>query len=455
MKVWEKRFSELPDDSILEFTSSLKDDFFLYPYDIKGSQAHVEMLCRGGYISPEEKKILIEGLEKIKKELDQGTFPFQKDEDIHMAIERRLQELVGEVADKLHTARSRNDQVVLDEKMFLKEKIKVIIEKIKSFQEIILGKAEENIEVIMPGFTHFRPAQPVLFSHWLMAYFWMMERDKERFKDVLKRNDVLPLGSGALSGTSLNIDREFLAKKLAFSRVSPNSMDAVSERDFIVEFVFSSSLLFLHLSRLSEELIIYSSPFFAWITIPDKYCTGSSIMPQKKNPDILELIRGKASKILGYATAISSLIKSLPLTYNRDLQEDKDVLRETPREVISTLEIIQRIVKEMEIHPANMQKDATTSYVLATDLVELMVEKGTPFRQAYRKVGEIVKILEKQGKDFSSLSQEEWNKYFPFPKEEMKDFEVKISVERKKSSGGTAPSRVKEQIARGRELLAK
>ena len=414
------------------------------------------MLRQGGYISSEEERRLLKGLKKVKKELDDGVFPFQEDEDIHMAIERRLKELVGEVADKLHTARSRNDQVVLDEKMFLKEKITAIIERIESFQETILRKAEENIEVIMPGFTHFRPAQPVLFSQWLMAYFWMMERDKERFKDALKRSDVLPSGSGALSGTSLNIDREFLAQELNFSRISPNSMDTVSERDFIIEFLFSSTLLFLHLSRLSEELIIYSSPFFKWVTIPDKYCTGSSIMPQKKNPDTLELIRGKSSKILGYLTSISSLLKGLPLTYNRDLQEDKEALRETPREVISALEIIQGIVKDMEINSSNMRKMAEISYTLATDLVELMVEKGISFRKAYRKVGEVVKKMEEKGKDFSSLNEEEWRKHLSLSTEEIKKIlDVKISVERKKSYGGTAPFRVKEQIEKGWKILRK
>ncbi len=445
MKVWEKRFQHLPDKFIDNFTSSLQMDFFLYPYDIKGSIAHVKMLQHSGYILKEEEKILLEGLKKVKEEIDNKKFKSNGDEDIHMAVERRLKELVGKVADKLHTARSRNDQVALDERMFLKEKTSSIIKKIKSFQEIILRKAEENIEVIMPGFTHFRPAQPVLFSHWLMAYFWKLQRDKERFYGNYKRMNILPSGSCALSGTSLKIDREYLAKELGFSRISENSMDSVSERDFLLEFVSSSMILFIHLSRLSEELIIFSSPYFNWVKIPEKYLTGSSIMPQKKNPDTLELIRGKTSKILGYASSIASLLKNLPLTYNRDLQEDKEILRNTPEEVISSLEIIQRILKDMEINKDKMEKDSESSYTLSTDLVELMVEKGIPFREAYQKVGEFVKKLEEEGKDFYPLKGN-----LPFSDEEIKELlDVRKSVERKKSYGGTSPLRVKEQIKKG------
>jgi len=456
MKVWEKRFRKLPDKEIEEFTSSFNEDNFLYPYDIEGSKAHVLMLEKAGYLTSEEKERLIEGLERVKKEMEEGEFEVKGDEDVHMAVERRLKELVGDVAEKLHTARSRNDQVVLDEKLFLKDKIPEIIERIEAVQKVILEKAEEYLGVVMAGFTHFRPAQPVLFSHWLMVYFWMLERDKGRFEDVLKRVDEFPGGSLALAGTSLAIDRQFMAEKLGFKKVSPNSMDAVSDRDFILEFLTASLQVILHLSRIAEELIIFSSPYFSWIKIPQEYMTGSSIMPQKMNPDVLELIRGRTGRILGYVVSMSTVMKGLPLTYNRDLQEDKIPLWEGYKLTVSILSMMKGIIEGMEVEKGKMEGGAKGYYLVATDIVERLVEKGMAFRSAYRKVGEVVKKLEDEGREFSSLTQDEWKKYFGFEEEEVKEIlSFRDSVERKKVLGGTATSEVRKEIEKGKKLLKK
>jgi len=371
-----------------------------------------------------------------------------------MAVERRLKEMVGDIADKLHTARSRNDQVVVDEKLFLKDKIPQLQEEIRTLQKTILQKAEEKMGIIIPGFTHFRPAQPVLFSHWLLSYFWMLDRDRERLQDALKRVDIFPGGSLALAGTSLQIDREFVAKKLGFSQISPNSMDAVSDRDFILEFLYSILLLSLHLSRLAEELVIFSSPYFSWIKLPQEYMTGSSIMPHKMNPDTAELIRARTGRISGYLVSLSMVLKSLPLTYNRDLQEDKIPLYEGYRTALSTLKMMQGMVRGMEINPNKIEDSLKDEFLIATDIVEKMVEKGIPFREAYRKVGELVKVLEKEKRNFSSLKSEEWEKYLGLREEEGKALlSCKNSVERKKSPGGTSPEEVRKQILKAKEVL--
>ncbi len=454
MKVWEKRFDLLPGKEIEEFTSSIKEDLFLYPYDIQASKIHSLMLEKCGFINPEEREKIWKGLERIKEEFDKGVFVFQGDEDIHMAVERRLKEMVGDIADKLHTARSRNDQVVVDEKLFLKDKIPQLQEEIRTLQKTILQKAEEKMGIIIPGFTHFRPAQPVLFSHWLLSYFWMLDRDRERLQDALKRVDIFPGGSLALAGTSLQIDREFVAKKLGFSQISPNSMDAVSDRDFILEFLHSILLLSLHLSRLAEELVIFSSPYFSWIKLPQEYMTGSSIMPHKMNPDTAELIRARTGRISGYLVSLSMVLKSLPLTYNRDLQEDKIPLYEGYRTALSTLKMMQGMVRGMEINPNKIEDSLKDEFLIATDIVEKMVEKGIPFREAYRKVGELVKVLEKEKRNFSSLKSEEWEKYLGLREEEGKTLlSCKNSVERKKSPGGTSPEEVRKQILKAKEVL--
>ncbi len=438
----------------MEFTSSLSLDKELYPYDILGSKVHVKMLHKSGILSKEERDKLLQGLEEIKEEMDEGKFVFQEDEDIHMAIERALKEKVGELANKLHTARSRNDQVALDERLYLMEAIPKIKEKIRQLQEAILLCAEKNLKVIMPGFTHFQHAQPVLFSHYLMAYFWKLERDKERFSGTLKRVKVLPSGSCALAGTSLPVDREFMAKELGFEKVSPNSMDAVSERDFLIEYLFSSSLLMMHLSRLSEELIIFSSPEFSFVRIEESFCTGSSIMPQKRNPDVLELIRGKTAILYGYLFTLLSAMKNLPLTYNRDMQEDKRPLLETEKILLPSLEIMSRILLTLKVNKKRMEEMAGKDYTLATDLVEYLVERGMSFRNAYQLVGEMVKSICREGKEFKDLTLEEWEKFSPLLASGIKDLlSLEKSVERKNSYGGTSPQQVRKQIKEGKELL--
>ncbi len=449
-KLWGGRFSKETAKLVEEFTASIHFDKRLYKQDIAGSIAHVRMLAKQGIIKSEEAERIIQGLKEIKEEIEKGEFVFTAaDEDIHMAIERRLHEKIGKVAAKLHTARSRNDQIVLDMRLYLKEEIRAIMQAIKELMQSLLAVAEEHIETILPGYTHLQRAQPVSLAHHLLAYVQMLKRDRERFADCYKRVDVMPLGSAALAGTTFPIDRHYVAKILGFSKVSENSMDTVSDRDFILEFLSVSAILAVHLSRMAEELILWSSQEFDFIEIDDAFCTGSSIMPQKKNPDVAELIRGKTGRVLGNLIALLIVLKGLPLSYNRDLQEDKEPLFDTIDTIKPSLTILAQLWQNIKIKGQNMLRATQKGYLLATDLADYLVTKGLPFRQAHRVVGEMVRYCQEKGKELEQLSLNEMQSFSPLMEEDAKKIlDVKAAVARRNSFGGTSFEEVKRQIAK-------
>lgn len=453
-KPWEGRFKEKTRRAVEEFTSSIQFDRRLYKYDILGSIAHAEMLARQGIIKGEEARKIIKGLKEIEREIERGDFPFRADlEDIHMNIEGRLIEKIGDVGGKLHTARSRNDQVSLDLRLYLRDEIKEILSLIKALKSNLIKKAEENIDVVMPGYTHLQRAQPVLFSHYLLAYFDMLERDSERFRDCLERLNVSPLGAGALAGTGFPIDRRYVAKRLGFPKVSENSIDAVSDRDFILEFSSTSSILMMHLSRLSEDIILWSSQEFSFLEIPDTLATGSSIMPQKKNPDVPELVRGKTGKVYGNLFALLTMMKALPLSYNRDMQEDKEGLFDTVDTVKDSLRIYSLLIKGIKINRERMAEAARGGFMTATDIADYLVRKGLPFRKAHSIAGRIVRYAIDRGKDleeiplnrlrgFSGLIEEDIYKYISLEK----------SIELKSSLGGTSKRNVLGRIRKLKKM---
>jgi argininosuccinate lyase len=445
--LWGGRFERKPDAETVAFSTSIGEDYRLYPFDILGSIAHCMMLERVGIISQQEREELCDGLRSIYRELQEGKIDFTPFEDIHSLVEHRLRELKGQVADKLHTARSRNDQIVLDERLYLREMIAVVIEKIITLQERILEQARAYPDLVMPGFTHFQPAQPVLYAYHMMAYFYMLERDIERFWDSLKRVNVLPLGAGALAGTSLPIDREYVASLLAFPKVQENGMDAVSDRDFILEFLFDLLSLFVHLSRLSEELVVWSSPLFGFIEMDEALTTGSSIMPQKKNPDLAELLRGKCGEFLGALVSLAATLKGLPLAYNRDLQQDKKPLFRSAEEALSSLDIAAKLVAGMRPLPQNMEQALKKGFLTATDLAEFLVEKGVPFRKAHHLVGRIVRKMLEEGRELTSLRAEDLGEYASLFEETLKErLDEQKSPLFKKSLGSTAPDEVRRQV---------
>ncbi|HXL02059.1 MAG TPA: argininosuccinate lyase [Candidatus Atribacteria bacterium] len=454
--LWGSRMEKDLDREVMEFSTSIPEDFLLYKYDLWGSAAHCKMLEKVGIISEKESKEILRGLRKIFEEIEEGKIDPSLFEDIHSLVEIRLREITGEeIGGKLHTARSRNDQIVLDERLFLREKIEEVIEGINSLQEALLQKARENKDVVMPGYTHLQPAQPVLFSHHLLAYFFMLERDVERLEDTRKRVNVLSLGAGALSGTSLPIDRQYVARLLAFPRVQENSMDAVSDRDFILEFLGDLSILFLHLSRWGEEIVLWSSPAFHFLKIDDAFTTGSSIMPQKKNPDVAELLRGKTGEVVSSWVSLAITLKGLPLTYNRDLQQDKPPLFRAVKEALSSLRIAARLAQNIFPDRESMKKALSTGFLTATDLCEYLVERGVPFRQAHTWVGKIVKKLSSSGKHLRDLKKEDWGEYQDLFPQNWKDIiDEEKSVRRKISEGSTSPQEVEREIKMGEEFLA-
>jgi len=449
------RFQKDADKSVAEYTASIPFDWRLYPYDIAGSIAHARMLAKQGIISKKEAEAITEGLASIRGEIEQGKFQFKPElEDIHMNIEARLIEKVGEVGGKLHTARSRNDQVALDLRLFTKEAITDTLLSLKKFQQAVVGLAEANKGVVMPGYTHLQPAQPVLLAHHLLAYFEMLQRDVDRFSDCLKRTDVMPLGSGALAGVAYNIDREFLARELGFSQLSQNSIDAVSDRDFVVEYEAAASLCLMHLSRLAEEIILWSSAEFNFIELDDAYATGSSIMPQKKNPDVAELVRGKAGRVYGRLMALLTTMKGLPLAYNRDMQEDKEGFFDTIDTLLSTLGVFTGMVKTLRVKAENMEQAVKQGYILATDLADYLVKKGEPFRTAHDIVGRLVSYAMEKGKSFSDLSLEEYKGFSPLFGEDVYSITVDSSVAARDVIGGTAPERVAEALSRAKKIIS-
>jgi len=452
-KVWGGRFRQSLDEILDRFNASLSFDKRLYAQDIAGSMAHCRMLARQGILSEEEASQIINALAEIKREMDKGDFQFDEGhEDIHTLVEKTLIDKVGAVGEKVHTGRSRNDQVSLDMRLYVREAIERVISLITEMQKTLLTVAEKNLDVLMPGYTHLQRAQPVLLSHHLLAYYEMLKRDRERFKENLKRVNILPLGSAALAGATFNLDREMVAEELAFGAVTDNSMDAVSDRDFVLEFLFSASLLMMHLSRLSEELILWSTREFNFVTLPDAFCTGSSIMPQKKNPDLPELTRGKTGRVYGNLMALLTTMKGLPLTYNKDMQEDKEALFDTVDTVEPCLVLLTRLLKEMSFNEEAMKKAADEGYLVATDLADYLVGKGVTFRQAHEIVGKMVLFALDQKKELKDLTLKEMK---GFSRQIGKDvygwLEPKASVQRRSLRGGTGTDAVKERLKKAGE----
>jgi argininosuccinate lyase len=406
------------------------------------------MLARQRIIPTRDAEKIVRGLKAIEREIESGKFDFSSaDEDIHMNIERRLTKKIGTAGGKLHTARSRNDQVTLDMRLFLREEVEMILQRLQSFQRELARAAKKHLDLIMPGYTHLQRAQPVLFAHHLLAYFEMFERDRERFAGCHERINVLPLGVGALAGTTLPIDRHYVAKLLHFPKVSKNSIDTVSDRDFILEFLSASAILFVHLSRLAEELILWSSQEFGFVELPDRYCTGSSMMPQKKNPDVPELIRGKTGRVFGHLNALLTVMKGLPLAYNRDLQEDKIPLFDTVDTVKATLEIVRELVSGLKVRKDRMLTAVQDGFMNATDLADYLVVRGVPFRRAHEISGKIVQRCIERGCRIEELSLSELRRFATkIEKDVYRYLSAEAAVGRRRSLGGTARSNVQRRL---------
>ena len=449
-----KRFKKDMAASVQKYTESISYDRRLYKYDIAGSIAHAKMLAKQGIITAKDAQLICKGLTSIRTEIESGKFVFKEEhEDIHMNIEARLIEKVGDVGRKLHTARSRNDQVALDVRMYVKEAIEETIEKVRGLQGALLDVAEANKGAVMPGYTHVQRAQPVLLGHHLLAYFEMLERDVDRFNDCLVRTNVMPLGSGALAGTPYPLDREFVAKELGFARISQNSMDAVADRDFVIEYEVAASITMMHLSRMAEELVLWSTPEFGFIEIDDAYATSSSMMPQKKNPDVAELARGKTGRVYGHLMAMLTLMKGLPLTYNRDMQEDKEGLFDTVDTLTATLDVFAGMVATLKFKAERAAKSAGEGYILATDIADYLVAKGLPFREAHGVVAGLVQYAIDLGKTLDKLPLAEYKKFSPKFGKDVYEITAQTSVAARNTVGGTAPTQVKKQLARARKLV--
>jgi len=447
-KPWGGRFTEATASSAEIFSSSIHFDMRLYRHDIAGSQAHAKMLAKVGLISGAELEQILSGLSEIKAEIESNTFVFRPElEDIHMNIEKALVEKVGQAGEKLHTARSRNDQVALDMRLYLRDESQHIVSLLSDMQKGFVGLARKYLGLIMPGYTHLQRAQPVLLSHHLLAYYEMFNRDKARLSDCLKRINVLPLGSGALAGTSLPIDRDFVARELGFPEVSANSMDAVSDRDFIVEFLAACGLIQIHLSRLSEELVLWASQEFSFVEIADRYCTGSSIMPQKKNPDMPELIRGKSGRVVGNLMSVLTMLKGLPMTYNRDLQEDKEPVFDTVDTVNQSLTVMAELLSGISFNRKTLEHATDKGFMTATDLAEYLVRKNIPFRQAHSVVGKAVAFCIAESRELTDLTLKELQGFSNVIAEDV--FEVlgaEGSVNSRNTSGGTATAQVQKAL---------
>jgi len=454
-KLWQGRFSEKTARVVETFTSSIQVDRRLYAYDIQGSIAHCKMLAKASIITDDDADAIIRGLEEIRQEIDENRFQFDDSlEDIHMHIESRLIEIVGPVAQKLHTARSRNDQVAVDLRMYLRHETSRIIERLYLLQKVVAALAKKHQDTIMPGYTHMQRAQPILLSHHLMAYYEMFSRDMERLEECLKRINVMPLGSAALAGTTYPIDREYAAQLLRFEALSANSIDAVSDRDFIIEFLSAAALCLVHFSRLSEELILWSTAEFSFIELPDSFATGSSIMPQKKNPDVAELVRGKSAAAIGSLVTLLTLMKSLPLAYNRDMQEDKTPLFDTVDTLTACIEIMTAMLPVVQFKEANMHQAASGGFLNATDLADYLASRGMAFREAHRLVGEAVGFALARKKELHELSLEQLQSFSPLIKDDIFSFlTTRQMIARRTSYGGTAGKMVAQAIAAAEKRL--
>jgi argininosuccinate lyase len=448
-KPWEGRFEEKTHHSVETFTASIDVDRRLYAYDIQGSIAHCKMLAHIKVLSEEEEALIIQGLAQIKREIDRGEFQFDDSlEDIHMHIEARLLQIAGKAALKLHTARSRNDQVALDVRLYLRDQIKRLLERIHRLRTVLVALAKDHLDTTLPGYTHLQRAQPVLLAHHFMAYYEMLTRDADRFRDGLKRVNIMPLGSAALAGTTYPIDREYAAKLLDFPLLSANSMDAVADRDFIIEFMAAASVCMVHLSRLSEELVLWSSAEFGFIVLPDAFATGSSIMPQKKNPDVPELVRGKTGAVVGNLTAMLVMMKALPLAYNRDMQEDKPLLFSTVDTLGACIDMYIEMLPRLTVVKEKMDRATRSGFLDATDFADYLVGKGVPFRDAHSVVGQAVSFAASQGKELSALSINELTRFSSLIGDDIYDLlSVEQMIARRRCIGGTARENIAAAVS--------
>lgn len=439
-----------------EWGASFAFDQRLLPYDVRGSIAHARMLGATGILSPDEAERLVTGLEAILREWEANpNLPVSDYEDVHTYVEARLTEKIGDVARKLHTARSRNDQVALDLRLFVKEATASVQRGIRELQQALIDQADALAEVVFPGYTHLQHAQPISLGHHLMAYFWMLERDHERFTGVLERTDWMPLGAGALAGTPFPIDRQMVARELGFSRVAPNSLDAVSDRDFVIEFVAAAAITMMHLSRLCEELVLWASREFGFLRLDDSFTTGSSMMPQKRNPDLAELIRGKSGRVYGHLMALLTVMKGLPLSYNKDMQEDKEALFDAVDTLTDCLRGVAAMVRTAHFLPERLKAATQGDFSTATDLADYLVRRGLPFRDAHHVVRRLVQECLAQGKKLEDLKLEELRHYCTlFDADALAELSPERSAARRTSEGGTAPERVRQQIAQARARLA-
>ncbi|MCU0767316.1 MAG: argininosuccinate lyase [Gammaproteobacteria bacterium] len=455
-KPWAGRFNEPTDAFVEAFTASVGFDWRLYRYDIAGSIAHARMLARQGILSAEERDAIVAGLERIRERIDRGEFEWRVAlEDVHMNVESALTADIGVAGKKLHTGRSRNDQVATDVRLWLRDEIATIRDEIRRLQRALLDLAEREADTVMPGFTHLQTAQPVTFGHHLMAWFEMLDRDHGRLVDCARRLNAMPLGAAALAGTSYPIDRHYTAELLGFDAPAENSLDAVSDRDFAIEFAAAASILLMHLSRCAEELVIWSSAQFAFVELSDRFCTGSSIMPQKKNPDVPELVRGKAGRVFGHLFGLLTLMKGQPLAYNKDNQEDKEPLFDTVDQVRGCLRVFADMVPTIRPRREAMRAAALKGFATATDLADYLVRKGLPFRDAHEAVGKAVALGVTKGCDLAQLSLPELQSFSPLIGEDVYDvLTLEGSVAARDHFGGTAPAQVRAAVARARQRVA-
>ncbi|WHZ27103.1 MAG: Argininosuccinate lyase [Nitrospira sp.] len=455
-KAWAGRFREQTHPFVEAFTKSVTVDSRLYNEDIAGSIAHCKTLEKARILTRTETRAIVRGLELVKRELDHGQFLFSpQDEDIHMAIERRLTEVIGPLGGKLHTGRSRNDQVALDIRLYLRTQLDELHAQLTELQRVLIEKAGENRALMMPGYTHLQRAQPVLFAHHLLAYVEMFERDKGRLRDARGRLNVMPLGSGALAGTNYPVNRRYTAELLGFPAVTSNSMDAVSDRDFMIEVASALSIVMMHLSRLSEELIVWASQEFQFVDLPDAFCTGSSMMPQKKNPDVPELVRGKTGRVYGHLINLLTLLKALPLSYNRDLQEDKPALFDALDTVTASLQVMTELMRRLKVNGESLKRALQGGGLLATELADYLVMRGVPFREAHGITGRIVRAALDQGRDVTDFSLEELRVFCErIEKGVFSWLTIAAAIDHKGQIGGTARGQVEQRIKELEQLLS-
>ncbi len=453
-KTWGSRFSTATHPLAEAYTLSLPVDRRLWREEIAASIAHARMLGRQRIIPRADANAIVRGLQEIAREIERGGFPWRDElEDVHTNVEARLREKIGGAAGRLHTARSRNDQVATDLRLYAMRACDRAVEAVRSLQRALVFLAEANRRTVMPGYTHLQRAQPVLLAHHLLAYAEMLERDIERFAGAAVRADVLPLGSGALAGVPYPLDRESVALELGFSRISDNSLDAVSDRDFAVEFVAAASLCMTHLSRLAEEIVLWSSAEFGFLRLPDAFATGSSIMPQKRNPDVAELARARTARVTGHLVALLTMLKALPLSYNRDLQEDKRAFLETEDTLLETLAVFAAMVPQVQFDAARLRRAATADYALATDIADYLTRKGLPFREAHAAVGRLVQYAEQRGKTFAQLTLAEYRRFSPLFRADVERLTLATALAARDVPGGTAPRRVAAEIRKWKRKL--